>query len=294
MRTRRGGVKPFGPALLAAFVVGAGCSTLIEADQYAVGDKGRSTGGTNGVGGGGGAGMAGSVAMDAGAEGSTTGALVGFMRSPGDLDASTGDAGTKATGSGTKLCTATAPCSDEEFECQLSTFDRLQGLCVWPCASSLDCASTHACIGAPPSFDYACLKRCGDDGGVTCPSNLACVFLTGVGESFCLPPVWLKGIGDPCSSNNECASGNCTPYGFCTRTCNEDDRCANRRDGSEDLDLYNENGTHNWCLILDRNQECVPGCDQTAPLACKDYKTTSCRLQTTFSRDNFQAYVCVP
>jgi len=269
------------------------CATLIKADDYAVGETGGSSAGTSGDGTGGSGAAAGTGVTDGGPDSTAAGgSLPGFMVSEPAPDAADTDSGTMPTSSGLKLCTSTMLCSDSGLVCQLSVFDRLQGLCVYPCTFSTDCASTHVCVGALPSFPYACLKRCTS---TDCPPNImSCVFLAGVGERVCLPSVWLKGIGDPCTSNADCALGKCSPYGFCTKSCAQDDPCANRRDGKDPADLLNQNGMHNWCLTLDGNHECVPGCDQQSPTICEAYPRTSCRLQTTFSADNYQAYVCVP
>jgi hypothetical protein len=141
-------------------------------------------------------------------------------------------------------------------------------MCVAPgftCAMSTECCQTGdtAPTGATClSDDHLCHAKC--TSGSQCKSG-CCAALTGqtygacAATSFC--PA-LKGVGDPCAANTECATGLCS--GWCRGACDAtNDLCL-----STSSSAFNSQGNVNWCVLLTTGgYSCFPGCISSSDCA---------------------------
>ena len=143
------------------------------------------------------------------------------------------------------------------------------------CTQSCDaCSGDPACKTAVDCMikcngDSACESACttnlssasngrlmallGNEGCIAKSCNVAC----GVGSSA-------AGIGDPCSSDSECASGLCanggSGPGWCSRTCSKNTDCA-----SSSSSITDSHGELVWCLETTGGQyACFPGCSSSS------------------------------
>ena len=89
-----------------------------------------------------------------------------------------------------------------------------------------------------------------------CVSN-CCVPVTGEARGACMSASFcggLAGVGDPCASDSECASGSCA--GWCQELCSAADALCESAPGS----LRNAQGFYNWCFDTSSGAACFPGC----------------------------------
>jgi hypothetical protein len=145
------------------------------------------------------------------------------------------------------------------------------------CQSSCDgCSGDPACLAA-----VSCLSNCGTD--QTCQnacinalssasaSRLNAVFTCAASCSSCLPP---GGVGDSCTSNASCTSGNCTGAGWCTEVCSASNSVCAGGHGSGGL--YNQYSQLNWCIMNQAGYDtCFPGCSTNAD--CAHFPGTTCK-----------------
>lgn len=89
-----------------------------------------------------------------------------------------------------------------------------------------------------------------------CVSN-CCVPVTGQPLGACMSASFCGfggGVGDPCTSSSECASGSCD--GWCQESCSVADALCESAPGS----LRNAQGFYNWCFDTSSGAACFPGC----------------------------------
>lgn len=262
--------------VIVAGLVGAGCNSLVgnEAHQLApagsLGGKAGAVPAGGGAGGHGGAG-AGGAGGAPGAAGDPGGGAPGNGGSVGNggtaVGGSVGTGGVVATGGvvgtggliGTGGVVATGGVPGRGGA---SGTGGAGGMCVAPgatCAASTDCCQTGAtsptgavCI----SDDNLCHAKCTT--GTQCKSGCCAPVMNetyGVcadAATYC--PV-LKGVGDPCTVDAECASGSCSAW--CQATCG----AGNSLCSSTSSRLNNSQGEVNWCVYSNANSySCFPGC----------------------------------
>ena len=142
-----------------------------------------------------------------------------------------------------RICTAACDARRPTFGCETGLFcgslHGCDGFCVpitgshtlpndAPCMTSSDCAS-FLCID-PGDGHRRCLSPCRGGAG-ECLANEACVAQPGACGG-CVPAAILaaaRQIGEPCTSNAECQSGNCLSDGarqYCSAACTSDTMCA--------------------------------------------------------------------
>ena len=99
-----------------------------------------------------------------------------------------------------------------------------------------------------------CHAKCASN--AECVSN-CCVAVTGQALGACMSPSFcgLAGVGDPCTSGSQCASGSCD--GWCLASCSATDAICESAPG----ELMNANGFYNWCFATSGGgAACFPGC----------------------------------
>lgn len=99
--------------------------------------------------------------------------------------------------------------------------------------ADLDCGAQMACtaypFGATDGFNYlsVCVLSCASD--ADCPTDRFCTYNgnphTNVFDSVCEEAAGSGGLGDPCASATDCASGLCLSEG-CTRACVDSSDCS--------------------------------------------------------------------
>ncbi len=197
---------------------------------------------------------------DAGSSGSSSGSSSGASSgSSGSSSGGTADAApdSKADASpdgGTcvatgKACTADSQCCNFQSQSGFCVDFGSGGLCADSCAVDSDCNS--GCC-ASSSLGLVCSAM-----------------------SFCAG----RGIGDGCTSNAECISGDCTgtlsSSGWCTAPCSPTSAvCAGSGTGTS-----NQYGNPNLCILNSGNTyKCFPGCAVLAD--CAPYGGTTCKAGT--------------
>jgi hypothetical protein len=136
------------------------------------------------------------------------------------------------------------------------------GMCVAPgatCAASTDCCQTSSAtpMGAVCIVDDGvCHAKCMT--GSQCVSG-CCVPVTGETYGVCADAATycptLKGVGDPCAADSECASGSCNDW--CQASCGS----GNSLCSSTPSRLFNSQGQANSCVFTQANTySCFPGC----------------------------------
>ena len=111
------------------------------------------------------------------------------------------------------------------------------GLCHATCALNDDCVS-NCCVPVTGQVLGACMAA-----------------------SFC----GLAGVGDPCDTGSDCATGVCDAW--CQEACTASDAiCA-----STPSSLRNAQGKYNWCFDTGSGAACFPGCSTTSD--CTVYGT---------------------
>jgi len=117
-----------------------------------------------------------------------------------------------------------------------------------------------------------------------CVSN-CCVAVTGQTRGACVSASFcgLAGVGDPCASGSECASGSCD--GWCQESCSAADNICASAPGS----VRNAQGFYNWCFDTSGGAGCFPGC--TTNSDCTVYGPAyTCQSGTDVT--GFTARVC--
>ena len=123
-----------------------------------------------------------------------------------------------------------------------------RSICVTPLNPGLNCTSDTDCngglcvdnaaLGVMSSVGKACTRACCSD--LDCDAEDLCL-VRGNGTRLCTPPGLVGRVttkqGQPCSSNDECASGSCDPPSeggetVCRRPCTSDADCADALHGS--------------------------------------------------------------
>ena len=138
------------------------------------------------------------------------------------------------------------------------------GSCLSPgdiCSFDDDCCQSGTGV-SDGAFCIAqttqCHAKCASND--ECVSN-CCVAVTGQALGACMAASFcggLAGVGDPCTSASECASGSCD--GWCQESCGVGDALCSSTPGS----LKNAQGFYNWCFGTSSSAECFPGCSTTS------------------------------
>jgi|GEM_PF-3193290 len=136
------------------------------------------------------------------------------------------------------------------------------GMCIAPgaaCQASTDCCQTASttpmgaiCI----ADDGACHAKC--TAGSQCVSG-CCTPVSGETYGVCADAATycptLKGVGDPCAADSECASGSCNDW--CQASCG----AGNSTCSSTPSRTLNNQGQSNSCVFTQANTySCFPGC----------------------------------
>jgi hypothetical protein len=112
-----------------------------------------------------------------------------------------------------------------------------------------------------------------------------CVPVTGQALGACMAASFcgLRGVGDPCTSPSQCASGSC--QGWCEETCSASDNLCRSTSSS----LQNSEGFYNWCFATSSGTSCFPGCSTTDDCAVYGAAYT-CKMATDVT--GFTAKAC--
>ena len=165
------------------------------------------------------------------------------------------------------------------------------GMCIEPggtCTVSSGCCQTSS--GTPMGAvcitdDNVCHAKCAS--GTQCVSG-CCASVTGQSYGVCADAATycpaLKGVGDPCAADSECASGSCNDW--CQATC----ASGNSTCSSTTSRLLNSRGEPNWCVFTQASTySCFPGCVTNAD--CTVYGT-GYTCQTVTDVDGLTDNVC--
>ena len=130
------------------------------------------------------------------------------------------------------------------------------------CGASAACEALFACIKGCASGDTSCEDACQTDNpdGVTPLSDfLNCLSVdceSACGGGLSGPTA---GIGDPCQSTADCATGECNGH-WCTKTCTSNTDCV-----STSQSITNSVGQLVWCVeSAGGTNLCFPGCSSNA------------------------------
>lgn len=165
------------------------------------------------------------------------------------------------------------------------------GMCVAPgvaCQASTDCCQTATStpMGAVCIVDDGvCHAKCAT--GAQCVSG-CCVAVTGETYGVCADAATycptLKGVGDPCAADSECASGSCNDW--CQASC----AVGNSSCSSTPSRTLNNQGQANACVFTQANTySCFPGCVTDGD--CTVYGT-GYTCQVIEDVDGYYAFVC--
>jgi hypothetical protein len=149
-------------------------------------------------------------------------------------EARTGSSVSWTAGTCTQACSSSAACPPGSA---CVPFDDGTALCLGSCVQSGDCRAGYVCSTAVS----ACLPDCRL--GFSCGTSLSC----DAGSGACVPGT--RVVGDPCTTNADCASGLCTlarststgiawSGGYCTAICDAavpcpaPSQCVSYSDGS--------------------------------------------------------------
>jgi hypothetical protein len=167
------------------------------------------------------------------------------------MDCAAGYTLQKIYSDGTGRCVADSVCTEREVTCVGSGAGASLKWCTNNSWTTKSCATL--------------CKDAGYDAATSCS------YASDKGEDVCYCSQ-KKGIGDPCSSSSECASGMCLGGGWCSKTCSSHSDCNGDYSGGT-----NSNGNENSCLDdTAGGKHCFPDCNTNAD--CGSYASgTSCK-----------------
>ena len=272
----RVGLKNGVRVLLLAGALGVGCNSLVGNDTHQL-DPTVGNPGTAGAHTGGGSGQLGGSAVPAGgangggavATGGVPAAGGGPATGTGGVIANggaSGSGGVVGTGGAGGMCVATGSvCSASTDCCQTSSTTPMGATCI------SDDGVCHAkCMNASQCVSGCCVPVKDETYGVCADATIYCPAL--------------KGVGDPCSADSECASGSCNDW--CQATCG----VGNSSCDSTPSRPSNSQDQTNSCVLTQANTySCFPGCVTNSD--CSVYGT-SYTCQIVSDVDGYYAFVC--
>lgn len=299
----RPGLKRGARLLLLAGAIGVGCNSLVGNDTHQLdpnidntGTAGAHTGGGSGqLGGGAGGGSVTTGGVPAAGGGPATGGSGGAVGNGGAAAGHVGSGGIVsgggAVGTGGVPANGGAHGSGGFVGTGGVGTGGAGGMCLAPgatCNASTDCCQTSSTTptGAVCIVDDGvCHAKCTT--GAQCVSG-CCAAVMGETYGVCADAATycptLKGVGDPCAANAECASGSCN--GWCQASCG----AGNSSCSSTPSRPANSQGEPNWCVFTQANTySCFPGCVVDAD--CTVYGT-GYTCQIIEDVDGYYASVC--
>jgi hypothetical protein len=133
------------------------------------------------------------------------------------------------------------------------------------CLANAECAALNACVDRCSSGDSTCVQACAKAHPTGVDPLVAVIDCAkSAGSESCstsCATTQKKGIGDRCSADSDCLSGDCAS-GWCTTACSTNYDCK----GTPQIN--NEFGKLNYCLATSSGPKyCFPGCSSNSDCA---------------------------